>query len=260
MSKLFSITLLYLSFFFVSIETSIAQGFSCRIENEDFVSDKEYEFDVYLYADDDAQSWEYALGVYYINIDPEFINGGNIEATLIAGSSQLNTAQQVRAVKFKQPGNYLAIAAKTPPGHGNGTIIKKEGLSVCRVKLTNSVAYSNKIAPNLTFRWESPNTSLVAYNSKTNIVLASNKVPGGQRKFYTPVYFSGKWNLQPMDNKDAVVYSGTLKTGISCRNYLLRKGAKHNYQNQSINVTNKFIKLGEMSGTGSLNIPKQISK
>lgn len=243
----------------IGLSNSIfAQGFSCRIENEEFLNDKEYEFDVYLYADDDRHNWEYALGIFYINIDPEFINGGKVEANLVPGTSQLNSSQQVKAIRFKQPGDYLAIAAKTPPGHGNGTIIKKEGVRVCRVKLMNSVSYSTKVAPNLTFRWDMPNTSLIAYldNEKTNKVLASNKFPEGQKYFYTPVYFSGKWNQTPADIKDAVIYSGTLKAGITCRNYLLKNGAKHNYQGQTINVSNKFIKQGELIGTGNLNIPK----
>lgn len=248
---------MFLLLFNMGFSNSVfAQGFSCRVENEAFVSDKEYEFDVVLYANDDSQNWEYALGVYYIDIDPGFINGGQIEAGVMAGTSQLNVAQQVKAIRFKLPGNYLAIAAKTPPGHGNGTIIKKEGVRVCRVKLTNSNAYSSKVAPNLTFRWDAPNTSVIAYQEKTNKVLASNKVIEGQKYFFTPVYFSGKWNQQPEDNKDAVIYSGTLKAGITCRNYLLKKGAKHNFQGHSINVSNQFNKQGELIGNGVLNIPK----
>jgi hypothetical protein len=237
---------------------SKAQGFSCRIENDDFVNEKTYEFDLILYADDESQNWEYALGVYYINIAPEFLNEGQVVANLIPGSSALNSSQQVKAVRFKQPGNYIAVAAKTPPGHGNGTIIKKDGVKVCRIQLTNSVPFSNKNAPNLSFRWESPNTSLIAYQKdKLNKTLASNKITDGQRNFYTPVYFSGKWNQSPSDNLDAVIYSGTLKAGINCRNYYLKKGAKHLYQNQTIHVSNKFTKLGELIGTGVLNIPKQ---
>ncbi len=254
--SLIHLSVLFLFFNVVGATKVLAQEFSCRIENEAFVSDQVYEFDVVLYAIDNTKGWEYALGVYYINIDPLFVNGGQIDASVIAGSSQLNAAQQVKAIRFKQPGNYLAIAAKTPPGHGNGTIIKEEGLRVCRVKLSNSVAYSSKNAPNLTFRWEAPNTSLIAYQEKLNKVLASNKESEGQKSFYTPVYFSGKWNQQPEPNKDAVIYAGTLKTGINCRNYLLKNGAKHNYQGQTINVSNQFIKHGELIGNGVLNIPK----
>jgi hypothetical protein len=254
--KLIQISMFFMLLSFGLFNTVFAQGFSCRIENDAFVTEKEYEFDVVLYANDETQNWEYALGVYYVNVDPGFINGGQIVAMIINNSSQLNAAQQVKAIRFKQPGNYLAIAAKTPPGHGNGTIIKKEGVRVCRVKLTNSVPYSSKIAPNLSFRLEAPNTSVIAYQVKSNKVLASNKVVEGQKYFYTPVYFSGKWNQQPQDNIDAVIYSGTLKAGITCRNYLLKKGAKHHFQGESINVSNLFNKQGELIGNGVLNIPK----
>ncbi len=254
--RLFQLSIFFLLLNNAFYNSVFAQGFSCRIENEDYVTDKEYEFDVVLYANDDSQNWEYALGVYYIDIDPAFINSGQIEAVVLAGTSQLNVAQQVKAIRFKLPGNYLAIAAKTPPGHGNGTIIKKEGVRVCRVKLINSVAYSSKNAPNLTFRWDAPNTSVIAYLEKSNKVLASNKVVEGQKFFFTPVYYSGKWNQQPEDNKDAVIYSGTLKAGITCRNYLLKKGAKHNFQGHTINVSHQFNKQGELIGNGVLNIPK----
>jgi hypothetical protein len=87
-----------------------------------------------------------------ISINPAFVNGGAITATLVGGSSDLNAAQIPTSIGYDAALNCIKIAPKSPPrtlnpgtstSSTNGTLISTTGTKVCRINLSNSVDFSN---------------------------------------------------------------------------------------------------------------------
>jgi|GEM_PF-3797290 len=128
-----------------------------RLMNDTLVNANTYEFDIYLLRTG-ATSFElatYQMGLYY---DPAITNGGTITASVVAGFSDLLGPQQPTTAsvatgtsgKFCMAGipyGIIRLAAKTPPGPGNGTIISNvyPGMRVGRIRLTNTVAFGQAI-------------------------------------------------------------------------------------------------------------------
>jgi hypothetical protein len=207
-----------------------AQSFECRVENESYPSATTYEFDVKLYATGATTTWEYSTGVFNINMNPAFRNAGTITPTLLSGTSELVSAQVPTSIQYQATNNYVGIAAKTPPGAGAGTIINQNGARIIRVRLTNTVSFSTSAAPNLTFRWASPNSLVSAYVSGVNTPIANNILTAGQRNCKTPNYWNGtSWNKGlPLDTTDAVVFAGTAYTGsLAVRSLTIAPNGKY---------------------------------
>lgn len=116
--------------------------FHYTIEN-DVATSTTLEFDLYLLDTDPLDPFELATVQAGIIVNSAIYNGGTITASIIAGSSQLNASQQPTSVTFTQSANVIKLAAKAPPGLGNGTIISTTapGTRICRIKLTNTVAF-----------------------------------------------------------------------------------------------------------------------
>jgi len=137
-------------------------SFSCYIANEVQVSPTVYQFDIYLLKTGGAD-FEYASGQYGITVNPDVANGGNLTATVIQGSSllekpvQANTTAQLLAVT-----SIFNIAAKAPPGTGNGSKItdvnggcSSPGTKVATFKITNTVPFAPNSKMNHTFNFTS---------------------------------------------------------------------------------------------------------
>jgi len=234
----------------------IAQtNFECRVENESYPSSTTFEFDVKLYATGATTSWEYATGTFYINVNSAFRNAGTITATIVSGTSDLLTSQVPTSVSYQATNNYVAIAAKTPPGVGLGTIIDQAGKRVVRLRLTNTANFSTTAAPNLTWRWASPNSLVSAYVGTTNTPIASNTVTAGQASCLTPTYYSSAtnaWSSATAANKDATVYSGTATGTLSCRGYSVATGATHTIgSGNTLTVTKNLTNNGTVDGSGA---------
>ena len=139
----------------------------CELRNDEQTSANTYEFDIFLLNDNPCISLEYASGAYGITINPDIRNGGSITASIIAGSSELNTNQAPTGITFTSSQNCIKVAAKTTPSPGSGTIIPAtgNGIKVCRVKVTNSVPFALG-KPNL--MWSFTTTP---YQSKVNVFL-----------------------------------------------------------------------------------------
>jgi len=232
-----------------------AQSFECRVENESYPSATTYEFDVKLYATGATTTWEYATGTFYLNVNTAFRNAGTITASIVSGTSDLLTSQVPTSVSYQATNNYVAIAAKTPPGAGLGTIIDQAGKRVVRLRLTNTVNYSTTAAPNLTWRWASPNSLVSSYVSGVNTPIASNTVTAGQASCLTPTYYSSAtnaWSSTPAANKDATVYSGTATGTLSCRGYSVATGATHTIgSGNTLTVTRNLTNNGTVDGSGA---------
>jgi hypothetical protein len=241
-----------------------AQSFEWRAENESYPSSTVYEFDIILYATGATTSWELAGITTYINVNSSFRNSGTITPTIVSGSSELLTAQVPTAVSYNA-NNYVAIAAKTPPGAGNGTIITQTGKKVCRIRLTNSVNFSTTAAPNLTWRWSTPASQVSAYVSGINTNLAASTAIPGQAFCKTPNYWNGSsWNKGlPMDTTDAVIFTGNYTGSLGVRTLFINSGTTYNVPDTSggyLKFKNSLTNNGSCvfkssaSGTGRLDI------
>ncbi len=206
-----------------------AQSFECRVENETFPTATTYEFDVRLYATGATTTWEYSTGTFYLNMNASFRNAGTITASVVTGTSDLLAAQVPTSVSYNNS-NYVIIAAKTPPGAGAGTIIDQAGKRVIRMRLTNTVSFSTTAAPNLTWRWASPNSLVSAYVASVNTPIANNTLTAGQKNCKTPNYWNGTtWNKNlPQDTTDAVIFAGTYTGSLGVRSLVIGPGGTYN--------------------------------
>jgi hypothetical protein len=135
-----------------------------ELRNDVQVSATVYEFDIYLLRTG-TTAFEYASGQYGIVVNSLIKNGGTVAATMVAGSPDpilVASNQTPLSVGFYDPTNVIRIAARTPPGAGNGAIISNltPGTRLCRVRLTNSVAFG-QFQPNLT--WTTTQFTLPRY-------------------------------------------------------------------------------------------------
>jgi len=154
--------LLWATYFIFGFAVLQAQTpiYTCDLRNDVQVSNKIYEFDIYLVNAAPIailDTFQYAGGQYGITVNPLIKSTGTITATIIAGSSGLtSTGQNPNTITFDNSQNCIKIAARTPPGAGNGYLIDSIGAAtpygtrVCRVRLTNSVAFG-QAHPNLTW-------------------------------------------------------------------------------------------------------------
>jgi hypothetical protein len=226
---------------------AFAQSFECRVENESFPSATTYEFDVKLYAIAPTSSWEYATAALYINMNSAFRNAGTITASIVSGTSDLLTAQVPTSVSYQAANNYVAIAAKTPPGAGLGTIIDQAGKRVIRMRLTNTGSFSTTAAPNLTFRWATPNSLVSAYVSGVNTPIASNTVTAGRASCRTPNYWNGTtWNKGlPLDTTDATIFTGTYSGSLNVRSLVIAPSGTFNLPlSGTLQYKTNFINYG----------------
>jgi hypothetical protein len=226
--KISSVLLMFM--LFVHTSTVSAQSFELRVENENLTTATTYEFDVKLYATGATTTWEYATGTFYINMNSAFRNAGTITASIVASTSELNATQIPTSVSYNAPNNYIIIGAKTPPGAGAGSIITQVGTRVVRLKLTNTANFSTTAAPNLTWRWSTPNTGLSAYVGGVNTVWANNTVTAGQSSCKTPNYWNGTtWNKGlPQDTTDAVIFAGTYTGSLAVRSLIVSNNGVYN--------------------------------
>jgi len=119
-------------------------------------SDKIFEFDLLLLDNDATLPFELATVQAGVLFNSTIYNGGTVSASIVPGTSTLNTSQQPTSVQFTQSANILKLASKAPPGAGNGTIISTNPLSpshVCRIKMTNTVAWATSSSPDMVFNF-----------------------------------------------------------------------------------------------------------
>jgi hypothetical protein len=164
--------------------TSAPPAFRLSIENVALTTDKTIEFDLYLLETDQDISFELALIQAGIMVNPEIYNGGKVKASILSGSSQLIEAQHPLNILFAQEANIIKLPSRTlkplpkgTPAIPRGTIISAiaPGTRVCRIKLTNSVAFSKvPIALSFNFARAPYPTSVYQYISGINTPLICN--------------------------------------------------------------------------------------
>ena len=121
-----------LGFCFAGIQVGYSQDptYELRITNQQQISPKVYQFDVYL-LNTSSVPFELASLQFGIGFDTSIANGGNLSFSLVSGSSQLVASQvptsfAVGSTIRSQNGityRFMNQAARIGPGAGNGTLI-----------------------------------------------------------------------------------------------------------------------------------------
>ena len=168
----------------LNAQTGAGNAFKFSIQNITHKTDNIIEFDLYLLNLSSGNPFELALLQAGILVNPEIYNGGQVKATIIEGSSQLNEGQQPTNTLFAQNANIIKLPSRTlkplvkdaPATKRGSTISTKEpGSRICTLRLTNTVAFS-KAPLNLKFNFERAPypTSVSQYIAGVNTPLICN--------------------------------------------------------------------------------------
>lgn len=155
------LAIVFLIFFIFLNERVSSQSYTYTISNDIQTSDRTMEFDLYLLNTNPDVPVEISVAQAGILLNPAIVNGGIVTASFVAGASQMVSSQVPTAITYSSSSSCIKIAAKAPPGCGSGTVISSTGLGtrLCRVKLTNTVAFA-VVKANLTF-----NFTAIPYNT-----------------------------------------------------------------------------------------------
>ncbi len=154
-------------------------GFRLVIMNDKQVSETVLEFDIYLQSTDAKVPFRFAMMQAGILVNPQIVNGGTITASIIPGSSELVEDMQPRSIRFsagciKILSSLGKVDERYSKSDERGVIIHAAvpGTRICRVRLTNSVAFGNASA-NLSFNFaiKPYPTKVAAYVSDYNTML-----------------------------------------------------------------------------------------
>jgi hypothetical protein len=160
-------------------------AYQCELKNDTLLTSQVYEFDIYL---KNISTVTFELGNFQAGIilNPLIVNGGNMNVSVIPGSSELNTSQQPSGAMFSVSENCLKIAPKSPPDFNDGSIIAEtgSGTKICRIRLTNTLPFG-MAKPNLSFCFAvfPYNTVVSAFDRSThlnvNITTQGNHLTSG---------------------------------------------------------------------------------
>jgi hypothetical protein len=120
-------------------------AFRYTMANDVQTSDRTMEFDLLLLDLETSTPFELGSIQAGIFVNPSIYNGGAISASIVPGTSMLNSAQQPVSITLNQSQNCIKLAPKAPPGTGNGSVMStnpSEPTRICRIKLTNSLAFA----------------------------------------------------------------------------------------------------------------------
>jgi len=153
--------------------------FNLTLQNDVQTADNVLEFDLYLLDTDALQPFEMAAVQAGILVNPGIYNGGTITISIVPASSGLsNPAQAPTSVVWSQVQNTIKLTPRPAPGAGSGSVISTSGFGtrICRLRITNTVAFTASSQANLTFNFTtSPYPTKVSqYIAGTNTVLVCN--------------------------------------------------------------------------------------
>jgi hypothetical protein len=250
--------------------------FEWRLENEQLTSPTTYQFDVNMY-NTGSTSFEIRGGTIAFMLDTAWSRRGTL--TVTTPSSGMASGQLSGVASFaQQTANAAAYFRKVinSIGAGVGTVIPANSMVKCfTVVLTNTVAYSTTVPPR--FTWKYTSTAPAAgfnYTDPSNGASAtvvsnagSAAVLANQAFCYTPIYrnvtswvtASKTTNASvvptPAATLDAVVYTGTVADGFSCRHYNLRSGTTHTLNSGILNIAGNADVNGTLSSaSGTINL------
>ncbi len=134
---------------------TVISNFNLTLANDTQTAPNIMEFDVYLLDSDASSPFEMAAVQAGIVVNPGIYNGGTVSLSIVPSSSQLLAAQQPNSVIWSQAQNTIKLTPRTPPGAGSGSILSTTapGTRVCRLRITNTVAFTANSTANLTFNF-----------------------------------------------------------------------------------------------------------
>lgn len=133
--------------------------FEFSIRNVLQTTDRILEFDLYLLDTDGSSDFELASVQAGILLNSKIFSGGTISASLIPGSSALNSAEIPENIDFVNTLNsypdqsLIRLAGRAAPGTGRGTILNdsEPGDRIIRIRLTSSVPFTSNSSADLAF-------------------------------------------------------------------------------------------------------------
>jgi hypothetical protein len=246
--------------------------FEWRLENEQLTSATTYQFDVNIY-NTGSTAFELRGGTIAFMIDTAWSRRGTL--TVTTPSSGLVAGQQGSAASFAhQTATAAAYFRKiiTTVGATVGTTIPANSMVKCfTFVLTNTVAFSTTVPPRFTWKYTAAapaaGFNYTDGNGNSATVVINNQgsnpitVITNQAFCYTPIYWNGTdWRTAnkttnasviptPAATLDAVVYTGTVADGFSCRHYNLRSGTTHTLNSGILNVSGNVLANGTLSSS-----------
>jgi Secretion system C-terminal sorting domain len=181
---LFSLIMTFLILSYAPSSFSQNPAFTCTLANDTMVSATVYEVDIYMLSRDTAsiQLAQIAMGFTVNNL---ITNGGTLTASFVPGSSQLTNTSQIptafNATTVSGGLRVIKVAAKTPPGPGNGSLISNvaPGTKLARLRLTSNVGFATAQS---NIKWLFGPTTLYvttfnAYVNGTNTLIGGTGTP-----------------------------------------------------------------------------------
>jgi hypothetical protein len=155
--------------------------FNLTISNDVQISDRILEFDIFLLDRDINEPFELAALQAGIIVNSGIYNEGTITVSIVAGSSQLsNLSQQPASLIWDQIKNAIKLTPRPAPGTGSGSIINQSapGTRICRLRITNTRAFTSGSTANLTFNFTTTPypTKVSQYISGKNTVLTCDSI------------------------------------------------------------------------------------
>jgi len=164
---------------YAPLATTALSDYVFTIENEAQVSDRILEFDLYLLDTDPSQVFELGLIQAGIIVNPLIYNGGTITVTRNVGSSQMVPTNVPPNVVWRQDQNAIKLvpnAGGTIPGAGTIISTVAPGTRLCRLRITNTVAFSSGVKANLMHNFTTVPypTSVSMFQGTINVMLVSD--------------------------------------------------------------------------------------
>lgn len=143
--KLFK-TVLIIPMLMTAMFSAKAQSINYTIRNDVQTSEKMLEFDLYLLNTNPQTPINLCALQSSVFLNEEIENGGTITASIIPGTSEMNSNQQPTAILYRN--HCVMIAVRPHPNCSNGTIISTtaSGTRLCRVRLSNTEAFASEKA------------------------------------------------------------------------------------------------------------------
>ncbi len=162
--KIKSIIIIFLSVIGLSFSMAKNPDYKLTTENLNRVAPNAIEFDIYLqHINPDETKFEYILGQYFFDFNPEIANGGKLTYSLI--SSDLPSSLQPRNPTVS--GNLLRLITNSVPTKESLPLISEKlpGTLVARMRLETSAESFSDASLNLNLRVgpENPFTKVMSY-------------------------------------------------------------------------------------------------
>ena len=142
-------------------------NYKLNLTNITFTSDKSLEFDIYLMsAGETKEEFRYALGQYFIDVNPKFANSGSLSYSIV--STELPESMKPGSISVS--GNQLRMSVNQISSDSRSYPIiptSKPGLLIARMKLETSADKFSK--EDFDLKWSSDEN-----NFKTKIVAFKN--------------------------------------------------------------------------------------